>query len=330
MFDTHFKLPKIHDTSSLVMHGLDVINTLATANDFSDSFDLRKFILQLMGGESMLSSQQASAWLNDSFLPVVSKTLLDLLQQPVEYFKAQGALDTEQLEVMHTYVDNLHTGLSRSIIGIKSLYKSSAHHQEAVLCHDELYATLDVILDHIGDRQGRKAQLKMVKITKGFDYLLSDKIPLKVRLELLSNLLQTTWVICNRVHNALNLDYTDINVFQAVRDSLGEATFVHLLVREQNGELTTIEPDMDAVEPEQELIGVVTPQFEIGYTPANLRKILEITKLRQNIVCEVIGKSRSVLHRYTLEADHEKHISMSNGDWNRLLTYIADHHLIPF
>ncbi|MGC1014397.1 hypothetical protein [Pantoea agglomerans] len=63
--------------------------------------------------------------------------------------------------------------------------------------------------------------------------------------------------------------------------------------------------------------------YELGYTPKNLRLILSENGLAQKDAYELIGKSRGVFSKYLLPADDKNHVSMSYRDWLILTNYIS-------
>lgn len=67
--------------------------------------------------------------------------------------------------------------------------------------------------------------------------------------------------------------------------------------------------------------------FELGYTPANLRKIIDDHNLLQKQVYEYIGKSRAAFERYLLNPGDPKFVSMHHNDWLKVLEYVQVHSL---
>lgn len=176
-----------------------------------------------------------------------------------------------------------------------------------------------------------KTQLNLApfdQIIEGFVLLLSESNPIEVKIDLINCLLESYFYIRDQVHNPLSLDYGDTNIFQAIEQSLEKASFIQFVAVQDDQVISFGSVYPDSTDDVESLLGLVVPKFEIGYTPANLRKILELSKLRQKTVCDIIGKSRSVLHRYTLESDNEKHISMANEEWVKLLEHIHNGKLI--
>lgn len=63
--------------------------------------------------------------------------------------------------------------------------------------------------------------------------------------------------------------------------------------------------------------------YELGYTPNNLRRIISENHLAQKDVYELIGKSRGVFSKYLLPADDKNHVSMGYRDWLIITNYIS-------
>jgi len=63
--------------------------------------------------------------------------------------------------------------------------------------------------------------------------------------------------------------------------------------------------------------------YELGYTPKNLRLILSENGLAQKEAYELIGKSRGVFSKYLLPADEKNHVSMNHRDWLILINHIC-------
>ncbi|MFN2098364.1 helix-turn-helix domain-containing protein [Pantoea agglomerans] len=64
--------------------------------------------------------------------------------------------------------------------------------------------------------------------------------------------------------------------------------------------------------------------YELGYTPENLRKVLKDNGLSQKEIYDYIGKSRGVFSRYLLSSDEKYHVSMNHSDWLKIINYIAE------
>lgn len=62
--------------------------------------------------------------------------------------------------------------------------------------------------------------------------------------------------------------------------------------------------------------------FELGYTPENLRKIIKDNGLAQKEVYELLGKTRAAFSRYLMPSDNKYHVSMNHADWIKLLNYV--------
>lgn len=62
--------------------------------------------------------------------------------------------------------------------------------------------------------------------------------------------------------------------------------------------------------------------FELGYTPNNLKKILLQNNLLQKDARVVIGKCRNAFSRYLYDVSHPNHVSMSHSDWLKILEYV--------
>lgn len=62
--------------------------------------------------------------------------------------------------------------------------------------------------------------------------------------------------------------------------------------------------------------------YELGYTPGNLRRILKEYNLTQKEVYELIGKSRGVFSKYILDVDDKNFVSMNHSDWLKIISYV--------
>lgn len=62
--------------------------------------------------------------------------------------------------------------------------------------------------------------------------------------------------------------------------------------------------------------------FELGYTPNNLKKILLQNNLLQKDARVVIGKCRNAFSRYLYDVSNPNHVSMSHSDWLKILEYV--------
>lgn len=61
---------------------------------------------------------------------------------------------------------------------------------------------------------------------------------------------------------------------------------------------------------------------ELGYTPKNLRRLLEESGLSQKDAREIIGKGRNTFSRYLYDVDNHNHVSMAHVDWLTLINYV--------
>lgn len=62
--------------------------------------------------------------------------------------------------------------------------------------------------------------------------------------------------------------------------------------------------------------------FEFGYTPDNLRRLLAENNLSQKEARAIIGKGRNTFSRYLYDADHHNHVTMAHADWLKLLVFL--------
>lgn len=63
--------------------------------------------------------------------------------------------------------------------------------------------------------------------------------------------------------------------------------------------------------------------FQIGYTPNNLKRLIEISGLSQKDFYEHLGKSRNAFGRYLLPVDDANHVTMKHKDWEVVLNYVV-------
>ncbi len=61
---------------------------------------------------------------------------------------------------------------------------------------------------------------------------------------------------------------------------------------------------------------------ELGYTPKNLRRLLEESGLSQKEAREIIGKGRNTFSRYLYEVSNHNHVSMAHVDWLTLIKHV--------
>lgn len=61
--------------------------------------------------------------------------------------------------------------------------------------------------------------------------------------------------------------------------------------------------------------------FEIGYTPNNLRKFLLDSNISQKQAYEYLGKSRAAFERYLHDSNDPRHATMKHQDWKKLLSF---------
>lgn len=64
--------------------------------------------------------------------------------------------------------------------------------------------------------------------------------------------------------------------------------------------------------------------YELGYTPSNLRRLLATYNLKQKNVREILGKGRNTFSRYLYDSDNTNHVTMAHSDWLKLLQYIKN------
>lgn len=64
--------------------------------------------------------------------------------------------------------------------------------------------------------------------------------------------------------------------------------------------------------------------YELGYTPSNLRMLLAINNLKQKDAREVLGKGRNTFSRYLYDSYNNNHVTMAHADWLKLLQYIKN------
>ncbi|PAV05375.1 hypothetical protein CBG25_06470 [Arsenophonus sp. ENCA] len=63
--------------------------------------------------------------------------------------------------------------------------------------------------------------------------------------------------------------------------------------------------------------------FELGYTPNNLKKVMKEHSLSQKEVYELIGKTRGVFSKYLLEPENKNFVSMNHKDWVKLIKHVS-------
>lgn len=61
--------------------------------------------------------------------------------------------------------------------------------------------------------------------------------------------------------------------------------------------------------------------FEIGYTPNNLKKILTDGKISEADARALIGKAERTFDRYLYAADDPRNVTMKHQDWGTLLAH---------
>lgn len=61
--------------------------------------------------------------------------------------------------------------------------------------------------------------------------------------------------------------------------------------------------------------------YEIGYTPYNLKKFLDDKGISQKQAYDYIGKSRAAFERYLHSPDDPRHATMKHQDWVKLLKF---------
>ncbi|HFC9456717.1 MULTISPECIES: hypothetical protein [Acinetobacter] len=67
---------------------------------------------------------------------------------------------------------------------------------------------------------------------------------------------------------------------------------------------------------------MILKDFEFGYTPENLRRLLSQSNLSQKDAREIIDKGRNTFSRYLYDVDNHNHVSMTHADWLTLLEYV--------
>lgn len=65
-------------------------------------------------------------------------------------------------------------------------------------------------------------------------------------------------------------------------------------------------------------------QYELGYTPNNLKKLLNDSNTSQVEAYKGIGKSRAAFERYMHDVTDARHATMKHQDWLKLLDLLAD------
>lgn len=69
----------------------------------------------------------------------------------------------------------------------------------------------------------------------------------------------------------------------------------------------------------------MSDEFELGYTPANLKKIREQYRLTQTDVAQICGMSHRVaVGRWETALDKSGHASMPHEKWVMFLNYIKN------
>lgn len=122
------------------------------------------------------------------------------------------------------------------------------------------------------------------------------------------------------------LDQPSENISTAFVNALIECDFLQFI--DAN---LVVHPSLyleDESEPDFFVRGVVVPNFELGYTPINLRKIIDQSYLTQDQVGEIIGRSRFSIMRYLADCDDPKHSTMPLKEWNSLLEHLKIHHAL--
>lgn len=61
--------------------------------------------------------------------------------------------------------------------------------------------------------------------------------------------------------------------------------------------------------------------YELGYTPQNLKSLIKNKGLTQKEVYEFLGKSRAVFSKYLLPVTAPHHVSMHHRDWLALVEH---------
>ena len=64
--------------------------------------------------------------------------------------------------------------------------------------------------------------------------------------------------------------------------------------------------------------------FELGYTPHNLKTLLNKSGLKQKTVYQYLGKSRPAFERYLLSVEHEDHVSMNHRNWLKIIELVNE------
>ncbi len=67
---------------------------------------------------------------------------------------------------------------------------------------------------------------------------------------------------------------------------------------------------------------MILKDFEFGYTPENLRRLLSQSNLSQKDAREIIDKGRNTFSRYLYDVDNHNHVSMTHADWLMLVEHV--------
>lgn len=59
--------------------------------------------------------------------------------------------------------------------------------------------------------------------------------------------------------------------------------------------------------------------YELGYTPANLRELLKEKGITQKGLADLLGRDRATVSRWCKDVTHTRHCGMSHVDWLGLL-----------
>lgn len=55
--------------------------------------------------------------------------------------------------------------------------------------------------------------------------------------------------------------------------------------------------------------------YELGYTPANLRELLKAKGITQKGLADLLGVDRHTVSRWCKDVTHTRHCGMSHVDW---------------
>lgn len=69
---------------------------------------------------------------------------------------------------------------------------------------------------------------------------------------------------------------------------------------------------------------MINSDYELGYTPSNLKKLMTDNSLTNIQVAEIIGKSVKAVERYRSNIDKASHITMEHSDWLSLIKLIEN------